>query len=423
MKCGGKAVNKIKKIPQKDMDDFTTIAVNAYPGMKIVTDEEKRKLKRRLIKIDKEDPVASTYGVYRRGRLVGGAKFFDFTMTLFSTKTMVGGIGFVAVDLAHKKEKVARELMLDFLHHYRKKGACLTALYPFRPDFYKKMGFGYGTKMNHYRIKPSSLPTWGTKAHISFLTRKDRRALTDCYNRYVDLTHGMMRKCKFEIMRFDRPNVKVIGYKKGRKILGYIAFEFKPYKKDNFISNDLGIIEFIYENRNVLSELVTFLRTQADQVNHILYNSQDDNFHYLLSDPRHALENLQHPLSHETNMQGLGIMYRIIDTKSIFRILKNHNFGSQNCGLKLTISDSFLPENEGSYIIHFTDGKARLKKAADYEVEIQLDVSDFSSLLLGVVDFKSLYNYGAAEISRIKYIDTVNRIFLAEKKPVCTTQF
>jgi len=415
-------VSQIKKITQKGLDDFINIVTNAYPGMKIVTDEEKRKLRKRLIKIEKEDPVTTTYGLYRRGELLGGAKFYDFTMTLFSTKTMVGGIGLVAVDLAHKKEKVAKELMSYFLRHYKKKGACLTALYPFRPDFYKKMGFGYGTKMNHHRIKPSSFPAGGARGHIGFLTKKDRRALKDCYNRYADRTHGMMRKCKFEILRFDRPNVKVVGYRKGNRILGYIAFEFKPYKKDNFISNDLEIIEFIYENRAVLLELATFLLTQADQVNHILYNSQVDNFHYLLSDPRHAHENLQNPLSHETNMQGLGIMYRIIDTNGIFRILKNHNFGSQNCKLRLTISDSFFKENEGSYLSHFTDGKARLKKAADYEVEIRLDVSDFSSLLLGVVDFKSLYNYGVAEISSVKYIDTVDRVFFAEQKPVCTTQ-
>ena len=85
-------------------------------------------------------------------------RLFDFRMTLHETAVSIGGVGGVAVDLAHKKQKVARDMILFFLRHYREKGAALTTLHPFRPDFYRQMGFGHGTKMNQYRVKPASLP-------------------------------------------------------------------------------------------------------------------------------------------------------------------------------------------------------------------------------------------------------------------------
>jgi predicted acetyltransferase len=416
-------MGQIRKFRTKDFGDFLSIVANAYPGFKIDTEEKIATAKNRLIKLQKYDPVVNFYGLFRHSTLLGGMRLHDFTMNLFSIKTTVGGIGLIAVDLLHKKEKICKELVSYFLHHYRKKGACLTALYPFRPDFYRTMGFGYGTKMNRYKVKPGNLPRGDSKDHITFLYKKDMQAIIDCYNRYFKKTHGMMKKTKFELGWFTTPNMKVVGYKSQNKILGYVVFSFKPENPDNFIANNIHMREFIYEDRKVLAELLTFLYTQADQINYIIFNTQDEFFYLLLADPRDPSYTLFESVAHETNSQGIGIMYRVIDTRGIFKILRSHNFGNQTCMLKISIHDSFLHENDGSTFIHFIGGKPHLFTRGKHDVEIRLDVSDFSSLIMGVVSFKSLYEYGLAEISHTKYINTVNRIFMADEKPRCTTLF
>ena len=58
-----------------------------------------------------------------------------------------------------------------------------------------------------------------------------------------------------------------------------------------------------------------------------------------------------------------------------------------------------------------------------HDVEIRLDVAEFSPLLLGVVSFRSLYLYGLAEISDTGYLETINRLFLADARPICLTAF
>jgi predicted acetyltransferase len=416
-------VSQIKKLPKKDIDVFLNIAVNAYPGMKIYTDEEKRKLKRRVLGYLAKDPTMALYGLYRKGKLLGGMSLHDFTMTLLSAKASIGGVGFVAVDLSHKKEKVCKELIVFFLQHYRRKGATMTALYPFRPDFYRKMGFGYGTKISHYRIKPADLPRGKSRDHIRTLQKRDQKAIVDCYNRYAEKTHGMMRKSAYEIGMYAKPSVKVVGYKRGSKIQGYVAFSFRSVKESNFVLNDLIVEELIYENPDALSELMAFLHTQADQIDRIVFNTHDEHFHFLPHDPRDGSENLFPSVYHESNLQGVGIMYRVIDTTGLFRILKGHSFGNQNCKLKMSITDSFFGENQGNCIVHFVNGKPRVKKAASFDVEIKLDVSDFSSLVMGAVDFRSLHSYGLAEISDDQHVGTVNRLFLTEEKPRCMTHF
>ena len=130
------------------------------------------------------------------------------------------------------------------------------------------------------------------------------------------------------------------------------------------------------------------------------------------------------PVAHESNIQGVGLMYRVLDVRKIFGLLKGHNFGGQSCRLRMNIKDSFIPKNQGIYMLNFTDGRARLGKTTDnWDVEIDLDISDFSSLLMGAVDFESLYRYGQADISSSAHLKTINRIFKTDRKPVCMTEF
>jgi predicted acetyltransferase len=414
---------EIRKLNIRELKIFSEIAINAYPGFKIETEKQRQEFIKRQIRLQREEPSITAYGLFRNGRLLGGIRLLDFEMTLFSVQTMIGGGGLLAVDLLHKKEKAARDLMHFFVNHFRQRGACLTALYPFRPDFYRKMGFGYGTKGNLYKIRPVDLPARGRKENVRFLAKRDFRALTQCYNRYALRTHGMIKKLALELERLAGPNVRIIGYYEGNVLRGYLAFTLKLPREGNFIRQDLHIIELIYESREAYLGLISFLQSQADQVNRIVYGTQDDSFHFLPVDPRNDADDLIGPLGHETNSQGVGIMYRVINNGLIFRLLRNHSFNDQNCRLRLNIADNFLTENSGSLVVHFIEGRPHLKKGKDFDVEISLDISDFSSLIMGAVSFIRLYDYGLADVSDTGFLSLVDKIFRVPEKPRCTTLF
>jgi len=415
--------NTIKKIPLRDLDDFISIASNAYPGLGMTSDQERKSMRQRLLILSK-DPTIAHYGVYRGRKLLGGMLTYGFNMNFFSVNTLVGGVGFVAVDLLHKKEKVCRDLILYFLDMYLRKKSSMVALYPFRPDFYRKMGFGYGTKLNLYRIRPEDLPSGGSREHLRFLAPGDGKAFKQCNDRFCKKHHGMFELKNHELLSFFKnPAAKTVVYEKGNKILGYLSFVFKKADDENLLKNYILIRKLIYENRDVLRELLAFLRTQSDQVPQIIYSTQDDMIHFLVKDPRDGSDNIIPLIAHQTNTQGVGIMYRVIDTTGIFRVLANHQFGRQSYRLKLSIQDSFLKGNNGSIILEFDDGRASTKKGGNFDVEVSLDVADFSSLLVGSVDYGSLYRYGLTEISDQKYIDTVTDTFRVKQKPICETMF
>ena len=412
-----------RKLTSDELADFQQIAMKAYPVMlpdNFSAEAQQGWLDRWKLS-NEENPLINFIGCFKKDKLVGGMVYFDFSMTFVDQLVDVGGIGLVCVDLFHKKEHVAKNIVKAFHDHYYERGTTITALYPFRPDFYAAMGYGLGKKMNRYRFKPSSLPK-GKKNHIVKLGVSDIKAVVECFNRYASSTHGMIQTNEKDMER-PMSKLNLVGYKQGGQLQGFMGFSFKKVDPDNFILQDLIVQELIYENSTALLELLAYLNTQADQVRNMYFHTQDDFFHYLLHDPRNG-GNKIFLTSQESNVQGLGIMYRIINLRKLFTDLSTFNFQNQTLKLLLNVDDDFLELNNGKLLLSFENGICSvLNDIEKFDVEIQLKISDFSSLFMGVVSFKKLYSLGLAQISNLEYMDSVHQLFVTDFPPITTQQF
>ncbi|MEZ4515918.1 MAG: GNAT family N-acetyltransferase [Chloroflexota bacterium] len=183
-------MREIREIQEGELDEFLRITTEAFPGMNGATPDDRAAMLERMKRVMNE-PTAHFFGVFDDGQLVGVMRLYDFTMKLHSTRTLVGGVGGVAVDLLHKKEHVAADIIAFYHNYYRNKGAALTSLYPFRPDFYKRMGYGFGAKMNRYAFKAAALPPGKGKSHVDFLMADDKADLAACYDRFLEQTNGL----------------------------------------------------------------------------------------------------------------------------------------------------------------------------------------------------------------------------------------
>lgn len=414
-------MSEIKPIGDDDFEEYARLSLDAYPAMFTgFTDERRKAWIERLRKSQSEGGPIHFHGCYRDGKLIGGMRFHDFKMTLYDTQIFVGGVGNVCVDLLHKKEHVSKEMMEYFHSYYLDKGACLVTLYPFRPDFYRKMGYGYGRKMNQYRFRPDDLPR-GSKENISYIEESDVNLLNDCYNRYVYKKHGMIEKRE---PYFERllSRYKVVGHKKDGKVEGFMAFGFKKLLDDHFLLHDIEVHMLIYENTEALQGLMSFLQVQLDQVNRIVLNTHDDDFHYMFKDPRDGNPKI-FATSQETNIQGVGIMYRLLDIHRFFELLHGHNFNDVSVVLQINVIDTLLPENNKECTIQFDSGKPKFKDDLVPDVSLTIDVAWLSSLVMGVIDFGKLWQYGLVEISDREYVDVLDELFHVSEKPETIEEF
>ncbi|MBX0326295.1 GNAT family N-acetyltransferase [Oscillochloris sp. ZM17-4] len=408
---------EIRPITDDEIDSFALIAAGAYPGASLTPEELAERMRQGLA----ENPTTRLYGAFRDGQMLGGMRHHDFTMYFHGTPVPVGGVAMVAVDLLHKKEHVARDLIHFYLRHYREQGAPLAALWPFRPDFYRQMGFGYGAKLSHYRLRPDSFPR-GARGHLRHLTPDDLPALLACYGRYARQTHGLFVRQVTAIMApLLASGGRVLAYVDGGEVRGYMAYGFS--RGANFITNDIVVRELVYEHPAALAEIMAFLHAQADQIANVVLDIQDDQLHQIVRDPRNGSGTLYPSVYHETNTQGLGIMYRVIDTPGLFAALPEHDFGGQSLTLEIELGDSFLPESAGETVVRFRDGRAELAPGAQPDVRLRVAVEHFSSLVMGATGVDALCRYGLAEIDDPNYSGRVRRLFDSPAQPVCLTAF
>ncbi len=409
-----------------DFAAFADLVTDAYPMLFERSRDSRQQLKDTLMNVARKEPAISFWGLFRsfrgRKRLLGGMRLFDFQMNFLHSQIPLGAVGQVAVALECRNAHVAKELMLFYLRHYRAKGTPLTALYPFRPDFYRKMGFGYGTKMSRYRLDPEAFPAGSHRVHLRRLGPDDRQALRDCYTRYTHRTHGMIHKIDHELDQlFDDGDRRIVGFDSDGQLRGYLVFTYED--GDAFLTYDLHVCELIYETREALSALLAFLRTQGDQVRRVILRTQDPCFHHLFNDPRNGSEALISPVYHPTDLQGVGIMYRIIDVPRLFQLLEERNFAGHTCRLELRVDDTFLPENAGTTHLAFDQGRVRVLEGGPCDVAVRTDIASLSSLLAGTVSFERLYTYSLAEVSDHDFVALLSRIFSVARSPICTTSF
>ncbi|MBN1966561.1 MAG: GNAT family N-acetyltransferase [Anaerolineae bacterium] len=419
-------MTEIKLLPEADYAAFVDILGKAYPDMEINNLEAYERRLNRIKVMQEEDPIGTIYGAYRDGVLVGGMDCLGFDMTWYRTQVKTGGVGMVAVDLLHKKEKVARDMIRFFLDQAVAQGMPLTALYPFRPDFYRKMGFGWGPKMRQYRFKPSALPRGKGKDRLRYLTTEDAAGVAACYDTYRVQTHGMMTRLTGWTEGLFNLKVSAIGYEDASGTLrGYLTHTFKNAGRTggNFLKNDLTIHDWIALDREAQQAFYAYLHTQADQVDRMVYTTHDDSFQHVLYDPRSDADNMIPSVYHQSDIAGVGLMYRVVDVPGMFRALEDHDFGGQTVRLRLDVRDSFMPANAGPTIVHVANGQARVVEDGEADVTLSLDVSDLSSLVMGVVPLRTLYHYGMADLSNVAYLPVLDALFHADAGPVCMTHF
>jgi predicted acetyltransferase len=412
-------MDTVKPLEEKDFKEYTKITLEVYPAMfPKFTEEQIDSWIKRMQSQQAEKGDIKYYGYFRDEKLLGIMRIHTFTINIHGVKMLAGGVGNVGVDLAHKKEHISKEMMEFFHQYFLEMGAPFVLLWPFRHDFYRKMGYGYGRKYNKYLYKPEDLPRESKKG-ISYMKEEDIDDMLECFNRYVEKTHGMIYKKRGFFERFLK-RYKVIGYRNGDRIEGFMGFNFKKLLPDHPLLQNIEIEYMFYENPTALSRLLAFLHTQLDQVDRVVFMTCDDDLHFVSSDPRNGEPHIFY-INQESNVQGVGIMYRILNKELFFKQLESHIFNGETIRVKFNVNDTFIPENHGDITVHFNEGKPVI--AEGHDVEVSLNIEYLSSLIMGVIDFKKLWTYGLVKISDEALLDKLDRLFHTAKKPETIEEF
>ncbi|TGU54165.1 GNAT family N-acetyltransferase, partial [Mesorhizobium sp. M00.F.Ca.ET.186.01.1.1] len=107
----------------------------------------------------------------------------------------------------------------------------------------------------------ASLPYTG-KDQIVYVTKEDKEQVLACYQRFARQTHGMIKRTEWDVdSLLNVPEKIVVGVRQEDKLTGYLAFQFESAHEENKIFNNIVVKELVYESREALAQLLSFLHS------------------------------------------------------------------------------------------------------------------------------------------------------------------
>ena len=407
-------------LTNEDFPEYVAMMKLAYPGIDFPQNNDE--FIKRLQFIQSTNDKVDYYGMFDKGGMVACYRDHDYLMNISGAMVKAAGIGGVQVALERKKEKIALKLVRDYLEASKEKGAFISLLYAFRPDFYRKMGYGYGTVMNRYEIDPVKIPSSADKKSVRLLTNSDMKELCSFYNDMTKKKNGLIMKSpqEFESL-LGKGSVFAASYS-SEGMDAYVRFTFSKAHSRNFVINDLVVEEMLYSSSSGLSALMSFLSSQADQIRRIVFLSQEEDLFYLFGDPRNTSGNLWPSVYHEVSQTSVGIMYRVIDPGKLIEASEGRKYPCIDLSVRFKLTDTLIRGNEEPFTVKFSCGKAYLSDVKEADASVEMDIAEFSSLFMGSVSLSTLVKLGLAKIDNESLLNDISTVTRADK-PICYSNF
>ncbi|MFJ7971629.1 enhanced intracellular survival protein Eis [Psychrobacillus sp. NPDC096389] len=417
----------IRLLQQTDLEAVSNIVAFAYPGMNIQTTEKKTEFVVRLTKELEEQNGIQYLGYFNdEEELLGMYRLNDFECNVNGKFQRIFGIGMVAVHLLHKKEKIALKLLSHFHDFAREENVSLVSLYPFNPGFYRKMGYGYGPLKYEFKIKPNALIVTGEKGLVTFLTPQDEEAIVSLYNSYAQKNHGMIKRTWTEQQRIKNGVTNYVGVKENGQLVGALAFTLESVKDSHFLHQHMIVHEWIWTKPDAYQQLASWLHSQQDQMDRVIFRTNDQSFVYALTNPLNGSNHLIPSVYHEVATSGTGLMYRITN---VIDFIHEMNFQQlrkpdQYVKIVIEIEDTFLPKQNGLFEVIYKDEMWSATKLLNYAegANIKIGIQDISSWWMGCISIETLYNYGNVSINNINP-QLLDEWFMPKRSPICFTSY
>jgi GNAT superfamily N-acetyltransferase len=398
------------------------LMVDAYPVMGITTRDALAAYGARLPELMRdEEPVWVI--AESDGALVAGMRLYDYQMNVRGRDAFTGGVGSVAVARTHKRQGIARALIAWYVDYYRSRDAAFAALHPFRLDFYRALGFGYGTPVHRFRFAPKTLRDDGARGTVRTLAESDLDALHECYERVRAKTNGLIASHRSATARgLADAELRYVAVEDGGAIRGFMQTSAAGADPELRNRDELIVRHVVYEDESYLAALLRFLRNQSDQFARIVVESQDPAFHLASTDPRDGSDvAVAPPATHRVAETGLGIMYRILDVE---RALAHVAGAGAPFALRLVVDDPFFAPTAGAWTFQFGPRHSpRRDDTARPDATLTIGVHDLASVVMGSLPVRDAVRHRLATVDPARATDIVDAAFRADQPPVCMTRF
>lgn len=334
-------------------------------------------------------------GVYK-GLIVGADTSFNFR----GAKLPGIELDHLHVEPLYRKQGVSRFLIGQFQEFAVEKGYFMINVGPFSTEFYRNMGYGFGAKIMTLTASPEKFQFF--QDSVGILTYYDGVRFRDEVEAFVRdkrvSYHGgfnfkeLSLKDKFEKMG-DKNRIVVLAVKKG-KVCGLIHYE---------AARKIVIEDFFFEGPHAMKALSSYLHSLKGNIESITVENAYPPLLAICNEPS------QITLREES-------MVKVVQIREFLEALSHIDFEAKDQEMTFKLYD---PLTGGVERISLACRGGRLKviDGAASDLLIEMNLSDFTTMLFSQQSFATYAEVGLAGISDGTMIPAVSRLFSYDVVP------
>ncbi|MFB2922946.1 MULTISPECIES: GNAT family N-acetyltransferase [Aerosakkonema] len=306
--------------------------------------------------------------VRQASEIVGGLAIYRMGQWFGQKSVPMAGIAAVGVPPEHRGKKVAIELLSNTIRELYHKGVPISTLYPATQRLYRQMGYEQGGSRCCWELPTESIKSIDRTLSVQKIKTIQSETLAKIYDRQAQQINGNLDRnpAIWRGIVEHKENV-VYAYLIGAETQpeGYIIFSQKNEGNNLY----LEIWDWVALTPAAIEGLWTFIADHRSQVKNVRWYSG-------AIDPRLLLLPEQ---TAKIRFQEIWFL-RIINVE---KALNLRGYPPEvEAELHLAVKDTWIPDNNGNFILTVSGGKAEVTKGG--RGDLQLEIRSLAPLYTGL---------------------------------------
>jgi predicted acetyltransferase len=322
------------------------------------------------------------------GRVVGTTRVYDFGHWFGGRSVQTAGIAMVAVSPEARGHKVAEALMTETLREQRAAGTPFSSLYPATVSLYRRVGYEYAAPRTEWEVNLRSLPKGGV-LEPEVWTDDDLDEIIACRTAWASANNGQLDRPRWwwedriTTPDWDDLDVYRLCVREGGEVTGYMIYtQGKPKRGD--WGYEIGCRDFVWRTPEAARSLTTVAARHRSLAHHLqFYGAPVDPLAFLVNEQDVKL------------VERFNMMGRLVDLPAA---IEARGYGPHvEASVEVTVTDSVLGENTGTWSISVAEGRAKV--APSNGTRASTDIATLSAIWTGILSPHDAVRTGRLEAS------------------------
>lgn len=398
----------LRRAEPSDAVPLSELWAMAFPGPRTAAD--------RLRQLETGLPyggIEATWVEEDREGILGAFRAYRFTEVLAGARVPMMGLASVAVDPCARRRGLARRLCADATRIGRERGDAVSVLYPFRPSFYRSLGWGTAGELRAHVFRPEHLAEHPGSERVRKARDADAPAAAACYEAVALRSNGLVLRGEGAWTHLlEEPGNRLFILPDDGGVSGYVVTRFSSGRRPT--SRELLLRELVARDEDALRALLAWVGAQRDQWRRVRYDAAPgEAFDLRLADPRRPGFAYRRPLWHTVATLLQGPMLRVLDVEAALAAPRVWGGREPASGvLVLEVEDELLPENRGPWRMEVSGGEGRAGAGGGSAADARLstDAATLGSIYAGELAPSVAARLGLARVDGdARFVDAVFR--------------